>query len=77
MANLKQCILALAPRLTGPDNSPVLLFNLKDEHPTVEAQGLLPEVLKKVVAAYEMVSNPDTDLCCYNRSNVHVSFDSF
>ncbi|XP_056618201.1 inactive phospholipase C-like protein 2 [Triplophysa dalaica] len=55
VANLKQCILALSPRLTGPDNSPVLLFNLKDEYLTVEAQGLLPEVLKKVVAAYEMM----------------------
>lgn len=65
VANLKQCILALSPRLTGPDNSPVLLFNLKDEYLTVEAQGLLPEVLKKVVAAYEMVSIPDTNLCCF------------
>nr|XP_055067338.1 inactive phospholipase C-like protein 2 [Misgurnus anguillicaudatus] len=55
VANLKQCILALSPRLTGPDNSPVLLFNLKDQYPTVEAQGVLPEVLKKVVTAYEMM----------------------
>lgn len=55
VANLKQCILALSPRLNGPDNSPVLLFNLKDEYPTVEAQGLLPEILKKVVTAYEMM----------------------
>lgn len=56
VANLKQCILALSPRLIGTDSSPVLLFNLKDQYPTVEAQGLLPEVLKKVVTAYEMVS---------------------
>ncbi|XP_051577057.1 inactive phospholipase C-like protein 2 [Myxocyprinus asiaticus] len=55
VANLKQCILALSPRLIGPDNSPVLLFNLKDQYPTMEAQGLLPEVLKKVVTTYEMM----------------------
>uniref|UniRef100_A0A672SFN0 Phosphoinositide phospholipase C n=1 Tax=Sinocyclocheilus grahami TaxID=75366 RepID=A0A672SFN0_SINGR len=56
VANLKQCILALSPRLMGPDSSPLLLFNLRDQYLTMEAQGLLPEVLKKVVTAYEMVS---------------------
>uniref|UniRef100_A0A8C2KGS8 Phosphoinositide phospholipase C n=1 Tax=Cyprinus carpio TaxID=7962 RepID=A0A8C2KGS8_CYPCA len=55
VANLKQCILALSPRLIGPDSSPLLLFNLRDQYPTMEAQGLLPEVLKKVVTAYEMM----------------------
>ncbi|XP_067268333.1 inactive phospholipase C-like protein 2 isoform X2 [Chanodichthys erythropterus] len=55
VANLKQCILALSPRLIGPDSSPVLLFNLRDQYPIMEAQGLLPEVLKKVVTAYEMM----------------------
>uniref|UniRef100_A0A8C1TED9 Phosphoinositide phospholipase C n=1 Tax=Cyprinus carpio TaxID=7962 RepID=A0A8C1TED9_CYPCA len=60
VANLKQCILALSPRLIGPDSSPLLLFNLRDQYPTMEAQGLLPEVLKKVVTAYEMVSTSQT-----------------
>lgn len=55
VANLKQCILALSPRLSGPDASPLLLFNLRDQYPIMEAQGLLPEVLKKVVTAYEMM----------------------
>ncbi|XP_016341303.1 inactive phospholipase C-like protein 2 isoform X1 [Sinocyclocheilus anshuiensis] len=55
VANLKQCILALSPRLIGPDSSPLLLFNLRDQYLTMEAQGLLPEVLKKVVTAYEMM----------------------
>uniref|UniRef100_A0A8C0YFN1 Phosphoinositide phospholipase C n=1 Tax=Cyprinus carpio carpio TaxID=630221 RepID=A0A8C0YFN1_CYPCA len=55
VANLKQCILALSPRLVGPDSSPLLLFNLRNQYPTMEAQGLLPEVLKKVVTAYEMM----------------------
>ncbi|XP_077086038.1 inactive phospholipase C-like protein 2 [Siphateles boraxobius] len=57
VANLKQCILALSARLSGPppDASPLLLFNLRDQYPIMEAQGLLPEVLKKVVIAYEMI----------------------
>ncbi|KAL6462167.1 hypothetical protein MHYP_G00285890 [Metynnis hypsauchen] len=53
VANLKQCILALSSRLIGADNNPVVLFNLKDQYPIMEAQGLLPDVLKKVVTAYE------------------------
>lgn len=56
VANLKQCILALSPRLTGTDNSPLLVFNLADQYPNLEPQGLLPEVLKKVVTTYETVS---------------------
>lgn len=56
VANLKQCILALSPRLTGPDNSPLLVFNLTDQYPNLEPQGILPEVLKKVITTYEMVS---------------------
>ncbi|TNN33903.1 Inactive phospholipase C-like protein 2 [Liparis tanakae] len=56
VANLKQCILALSPRLTGPDNSPLLVFNLADQYPNLEPQGLLPEVLKKVVTTYDLVS---------------------
>lgn len=56
VANLKQCILALSPRLTGPDNTPLLVFNLADQYPNLEPQSLLSEVLKKVVTTYEMVS---------------------
>uniref|UniRef100_A0A8C3AEG5 Phosphoinositide phospholipase C n=1 Tax=Cyclopterus lumpus TaxID=8103 RepID=A0A8C3AEG5_CYCLU len=56
VANLKQCILALSPRLTGPDNSPLLVFNLADQYPNLEHQGLLPEVLKKVTTTYDMTS---------------------
>ncbi|KAE8289209.1 Inactive phospholipase C-like protein 2 [Larimichthys crocea] len=55
VANLKQCILALSPRLTGPESSPILVFNLSDQYPNLEPQGLLPEVLKKVVTTYDMV----------------------
>lgn len=61
VANLKQCILALAPRLTGPDHCPILVFNLTEQYPNLEPQGLLPEVLKKVVTTYEMVGGSQTD----------------
>lgn len=70
VANLKQCILALSPRLTGPDNSPLLVFNLTDQYPNLEPQGLLPEVLKKVVTTYDMVSCSWKELCpFYKLSN--------
>uniref|UniRef100_A0A8C5A371 Phosphoinositide phospholipase C n=1 Tax=Gadus morhua TaxID=8049 RepID=A0A8C5A371_GADMO len=55
VANLKQCILALCPRLMGPDGSPLLLFDLGDQYPNLEAQGVPPEVLKKVVTTYELM----------------------
>lgn len=53
VANLKQCILALSSRLTGTDGNPLVLFNLREQYPTMEAQGLLPDFLKKVLTAYE------------------------
>lgn len=68
MANLKQCILALAPRLTGPEHCPILVFNLTDQYPNLEPQGLLPEVLKKVVTTYEMVGGSQS-CSLYLRSN--------
>ncbi|XP_077454499.1 inactive phospholipase C-like protein 2 [Stigmatopora argus] len=55
VANLKQCILALSPRLSAPDSGALLLFNLADHYPIMEPQGLLPEVLKKVVTTYDSV----------------------
>jgi len=59
VANLKQCILALCPRLMGPDGSPpLLLFDLHDQYPNLEPQGVQPEVLKKVVTTYDAVSDP-------------------
>ncbi|MFT7805365.1 inactive phospholipase C-like protein 2-like [Arapaima gigas] len=53
VANFMQCILALSSCLTGADNTPLLVFNLKDQYPAMEPQGSLPEVLRKVVAAYD------------------------
>ncbi|KAG7457487.1 hypothetical protein MATL_G00227680 [Megalops atlanticus] len=55
VANLMQCILSLSSRLRGPDGTPLLLFDLAEPYPTMEPQGVLPEVLRKLVASYEAV----------------------
>ncbi|TNN72209.1 Inactive phospholipase C-like protein 2 [Liparis tanakae] len=54
VANLMQCVLALGSRVSGPDGAPLLLFNLLDHYPTLEPQGPLPDVLRRVVSTYEM-----------------------
>ncbi|KAM3596552.1 uncharacterized protein V6R79_016473 [Siganus canaliculatus] len=55
VANLMQCVLALGSRVSGPDGAPLLLFDLRDQYPTLEPQGALPEVLRRVVSTYEMM----------------------
>uniref|UniRef100_A0A1A8P8Z8 Phosphoinositide phospholipase C n=1 Tax=Nothobranchius rachovii TaxID=451742 RepID=A0A1A8P8Z8_9TELE len=53
VANLMQCVLALSSSVSGPEGTSLLLFNLKDNYPILEPQGLLPDVLRRVVATYE------------------------
>ncbi|KAL0961839.1 hypothetical protein UPYG_G00332340 [Umbra pygmaea] len=53
VANLKQCVLALGSRVGGTDGAPLLLFELRDMYPSMEPQGALPEVLRRVVSTYE------------------------
>ncbi|XP_067467370.1 inactive phospholipase C-like protein 2 isoform X1 [Thunnus thynnus] len=55
VANLMQCVLALGSRVAGPDGTPLLLFDLRDHYPTLEPQGPLPDVLRRVVSTYEMM----------------------
>ncbi|XP_069371905.1 inactive phospholipase C-like protein 2 [Paralichthys olivaceus] len=55
VANLMQCVLALSSRVSGPDGMPLLLFDLRDQYPTLEARGPLPDVLRRVVSTYEMM----------------------
>uniref|UniRef100_A0A3P9K4N4 Phosphoinositide phospholipase C n=1 Tax=Oryzias latipes TaxID=8090 RepID=A0A3P9K4N4_ORYLA len=57
VANLMQCVLALSSRVTGPEGTPLLLFDLQDNYPTLEAQGPLPDVLRRVVSTYEAMVN--------------------
>uniref|UniRef100_A0A8C4ZD10 Phosphoinositide phospholipase C n=1 Tax=Gadus morhua TaxID=8049 RepID=A0A8C4ZD10_GADMO len=55
VANLMQCVRGLASCVAGPDGSPLLLFDLRDDYPALEPQGPLPDVLRKVVSAFEMM----------------------
>uniref|UniRef100_A0A8C9Z5U1 Phosphoinositide phospholipase C n=1 Tax=Sander lucioperca TaxID=283035 RepID=A0A8C9Z5U1_SANLU len=53
VANLMQCVLALGSSVSGPDGAPLLLFDLRDHYPTLEPQGPLPDILRRVVSTYE------------------------
>ncbi|KAA8586004.1 hypothetical protein FQN60_007573, partial [Etheostoma spectabile] len=53
VANLMQCVLALGSSVSGPDGTPLLLFDLRDHYPTLEPQGPLPDILRRVVSTYE------------------------
>uniref|UniRef100_A0A671Y0E5 Phosphoinositide phospholipase C n=1 Tax=Sparus aurata TaxID=8175 RepID=A0A671Y0E5_SPAAU len=55
VANLMQCVLALGSRVSGPDGVPLILFDLRDQYPTLEPQGPLPDVLRRVVSTYDMM----------------------
>lgn len=66
VANLMQCVLALSSRVSGPDGMPLLLFDLRDHYPTLEPQGALPDVLRRVVSTYDMVRRgEDKQLICF------------
>ncbi|PFX30571.1 Inactive phospholipase C-like protein 1 [Stylophora pistillata] len=54
-SNLKQCLRLLASRLEGNSESIELKLVMKDEYPYFEAQGSLPEMLKKALTAIEQV----------------------
>lgn len=60
VANLMQCILALSSRVSGLEGIPLLLFDLQDQYPTLEPQGSLPDVLRRVVSTYETVRKEET-----------------
>lgn len=55
VSNLMQCVLALGSRVSAPDGTPLLLFDLRDHYPTLEPQGLLPDVQRRVISTYETV----------------------
>lgn len=63
VANLMQCVLALSSSVSGPEGTPLLLFDLRDNYPALEPQGPLPDVLRRVVSTYEMVRKDDIVAC--------------
>ncbi|XP_032891103.1 inactive phospholipase C-like protein 2 isoform X1 [Amblyraja radiata] len=52
-ANMKQCILTLSSWLLNSDNTVSVTLNLSEQYPSMEAQGPVPDHLRKVLAAYE------------------------
>lgn len=55
-ANMKQCILTVATWFLHSDSAPSVTLNLAEQYPPMEAQGPIPELLRKVLTAYETVS---------------------
>ncbi|KAK6324110.1 hypothetical protein J4Q44_G00064490 [Coregonus suidteri] len=53
VANLMQCVLALGSRVVGADGDPLMLFELREQYPSMEPQGPLPDVLRRVVSTFE------------------------
>lgn len=58
IASLKQCILTLSSRLVSSDNAPSVALCMRDTFPYLEPLGTVPDVQKKVLAAYDLVSTP-------------------
>lgn len=54
VSNLLQCIMALSTLLSN-DHVPIVVLNLKADYPAMEPQGVIPEVLRKVVTAYDVM----------------------
>ncbi|XP_061159867.1 inactive phospholipase C-like protein 2 [Syngnathus typhle] len=54
-ANMKQCILTVSTWLMNSERSLRVTVDLSETYPTMEAQGLVPELLRKVLNAYDMM----------------------
>ncbi|KAA8585352.1 hypothetical protein FQN60_004046 [Etheostoma spectabile] len=54
-ANMKQCILTMSSWLMNSERSLKVTVDLSETYPTMEAQGPVPELLRKVLNAYDMV----------------------
>lgn len=54
---MKQCILTVAAWLLHSDSAPSVTLNLAEQYPAMEAQGPIPDLLRKVLTAYETVSS--------------------
>ncbi|XP_053194164.1 inactive phospholipase C-like protein 2 [Scomber japonicus] len=54
-ANMKQCILTVSSWLMNSERSLRVTVDLSETYPTMEAQGPVPELLRKVLNAYDMM----------------------
>ena len=57
IASLKHCLLTLSSRLITSDNTPSVSLVMKDNFPHLEPLGAIPDVQKKMLAAYDLVGN--------------------
>lgn len=55
-ANMKQCILTVSTWLMNSERSLRVTVDLSEAYPAMEAQGPVPELLRKVLNAYDMVT---------------------
>lgn len=55
-ANMKQCILTVSTWLMNSERSLRVTVDLSETYPTMEGQGPVPELLRKVLNAYDMVN---------------------
>uniref|UniRef100_F7E2P1 Phosphoinositide phospholipase C n=1 Tax=Monodelphis domestica TaxID=13616 RepID=F7E2P1_MONDO len=55
IASLKQCMLTLSSRLINSDDSPSVSLVMRDNFPYLEPLGTIPDVQKKVLAAYDLM----------------------
>lgn len=65
IASLKQCLLTLSSRLIASDNSPSVSLVMKDNFPYLEPLGAIPDVQKKMLAAYDLVGYCDAVFLIY------------
>uniref|UniRef100_A0A8C6SRW6 Phosphoinositide phospholipase C n=1 Tax=Neogobius melanostomus TaxID=47308 RepID=A0A8C6SRW6_9GOBI len=54
-ANMKQCILTVSTWLMNSERSLKVTVDLSEPYPVMEAQGPVPELLRKVLNAYDMM----------------------
>lgn len=55
-ANMKQCILTVSTWLMNSERALRVTVDLSETYPSMEAQGPVPELLRKVLNAYDMVN---------------------
>lgn len=74
-ASLKQCLLTLSSRLITSDSTPSVSLVMKDNFPYLEPLGAIPDVQKKMLAAYDLVGNCDFRflICVWGERGVRES----
>lgn len=64
IASLKQCLLTLSSRLITGDNSPSVSLVMRDTFPYLEPLGTIPDVQKRMLAAYDLVGSVACGCVC-------------